>query len=110
MRLRLLPRTVLLIVLLLVPVGCGMVSVGFVSNPGGSSGSVSGLVIAVHFQSSSGPNGVNTFTAVGIQSVNTTNTFNFCGDQRSQFPMNQQVRVSFNSGGSCSTVTAVVVL
>jgi hypothetical protein len=109
MRLRLLPLIVLLIALLLVPVGCGMVSVGFVSNPGSSS--VTGLVVAVHLQSTSGPDGaLNTFTAVAIQSVSTTNSFNFCGDQRSQFPLSQQVRVNFNSGGSCATLIAVVVL
>jgi len=109
MRLRLFPRIVLLIALLLAPVGCGMVGVGFVSNPGGTS--VSGLIISVHVQSTSGPNGVlNTSTVVAIQSVSTTNSFNFCGDQRSQFPLNQQVRVNFNSGSSCSTLVAVVVL
>jgi hypothetical protein len=103
-------RLFLLIGLLLAPVGCGQISVSFVSNPGFPS-SVTGIIISVHVQSSSGPNGVlNTFTAVAIQSVNTTNTFNFCGDQRSLFPVNQQVRVDFNTGVSCATLITVVVL
>lgn len=104
------PRSLSLIALLLVLAGCGQINVGVVSNPGFPS-SVTGTIIAVQVQSSSGPNGaVNTFTVVSIQSVSTTNTFNFCGDQHSQFPLNQQVRVDFNSGVSCATLIAVVVL
>jgi uncharacterized protein YceK len=106
MRLRLLP----LIVLLLVLAGCGQISASFVSNPGFPT-SVTGTIIAVHVQSTSGPNGVlNTVTVVAIQSVSTTNNFNFCGNQQSLFPLNQQVRVDFNSGVSCATLIAVVVL
>jgi uncharacterized protein YceK len=106
MRLRLLS----LIVLLLVLAGCGQVSVSFVSNPGFPA-SVTGTIIAVHVQSTSGPNGVlNTFTVVAIQSVNTTNTFNFCGNQQSLLPLNQQVRIDFNSGVSCATLITVVLL
>ncbi len=105
MRLRLLPLIVLLVL-----AGCGQINVSFVSNPGFPA-SVTGTIIAVHVQSTSGPNGaLSTFTAVTIQSANTTNTFNFCGNQQNQFPVNQQVRVDFNSGVSCATLISVVVL
>ena len=104
MRLRLL----LQIVLLLMPVGCGQISVSFVSNPGFPT-TVTGTIISVSVQSSSGPNGVlNTFTVVSIQSVSTTNSFTFCGNLQNQFPVNQQVRIDFNSGVSCATLTSVV--
>jgi uncharacterized protein YceK len=106
MRLLLLP----LIALPLILAGCGNTFVSFSSNPGFPA-SVTGTIIVVKVESSNGPNGVlNTFTAVTIKSVTTTNTFSFCGDQRNQFPMNQEVRVDFNSGVSCSTLVAVVVL
>ena len=100
----------LLIALPLILAGCGDTSVLFFSNPGFPT-SVTGTIIAVQVQSSNGPNGVlNTFTVVTIRSVTTTNNFNFCGDQRNQFPLSQEVRVDFNSGVSCSTLIVVVVL
>ena|SRR5882724_1523544 len=106
MRLLLLP----LIALPLILAGCGTTFVSFTSNPGFPA-SVTGTIIVVKVESSNGPNGVlNTFTAVTIKSVTTTNTFSFCGDQRNQFPINQEVRVDFNSGVSCSTLIGVVVL
>lgn len=106
MRLLLLP----LIALPLIFAGCGTTFVSFTSNPGFPT-SVTGTIIAVELESTNGPNGVlNTFTAVTIKSVTTTNTFSFCGDQRNQFPIRQEVRVDFNSGVSCSTLVAVVVL
>jgi hypothetical protein len=107
MRLLLLP----LIALPLMLAGCGHTSVFFSSNPGFPT-SVTGTIIIVELNSTTGPNGVvlNTFTLVTIRSVSTTNTFSFCGDQRNQFPIGQEVRVDFNSGVSCSTLVAVVVL
>jgi uncharacterized protein YceK len=106
MRLLLLP----LIALPLMLTGCGNTTVSFSSNPGFPA-SVTGTIIAVQVESTNGPNGVlNTFTAVTIRSVSTTNTFSFCGDQRNQFPISQEVRVDFNSGVSCSILIVVVVL
>ena|SRR5258708_1825428 len=106
MRLLLLP----LIALPLMLAGCGHTSVSFSSNPGFPT-SVTGTIITVELNSTTVPNGVlNTFTVVAIRSVSTTNTFSFCGDQRNQFPIGQEVRVDFNSGVSCSTLVAVVVL
>jgi len=105
-------RSLLLLLLALPPTitGCGDVTVRFSSNPGFSS-SVTGIVIVVQVESTNNANGVlNTFTVVTLRSVTTTNTFNFCGDQRNQFPINQEVRVDFTTGVSCSTLTAVVVL
>lgn len=103
-------RLVSLIVLLLLLAGCGQVNIGFVSNPGFPA-SVTGTIIAVQVQTRNGPNGaLNTLTAVTIQSASTTNTFNFCGNQQSFFPLNQQVQVNFNTGVSCATLISVVVV
>jgi hypothetical protein len=101
----------LLIALPLMLAGCGQTSVFFSSNPGFAT-SVTGIIITVDLNSTTGPNGIvlNTFTVVTIRSVSTTNTFSFCGDQRNQFPIGQDVRVDFNSGVSCSILIVVVVL
>src|SRR5260221_6073228 len=106
MRLLLLP----LIALPLMLAGCGQTSFFFSSNPGFPT-SVTGTIITVQLNSTTGPNGVlNTFTVVTIKSVSTTNAFSFCGDQRSQFPIGPEGRVDFNTGGSCSSLVALVVL
>jgi uncharacterized protein YceK len=100
-----------LMALCLLLTGCGAIFVGFVSNPGNPT-SVTGTVITVQLASTNDLNGVSiTFTAVTI-SNNTgfASTFDFCGDQRSRFPINQQVRVNFTSGISCSTLNGVVLL
>ena len=107
MRLLLLP---LIALPLMLAGGCGSTFVGFTSNPGFPT-SVTGTIITVELESTQGPNGeMNAFTVVSIRSVNTTNTFTFCGDQRNQFPIGQEVRVDFNSGVSCATLVVVVVL
>jgi hypothetical protein len=33
----------------------------------------------------------------------------FCGDQRSQFPMNQIVRASFTPGATCAAIIEIVI-
>lgn len=99
-----------LLVLLLLT-GCGGVFVGFVSNPQGPPLSVSGIVIAVHLQTSTDVNGNSvTFTAVTFSNGGLSNNVNFCGDQRSQFPLNQSVRAQFNPGTLCSNLVSVVSL
>ncbi len=91
--------------------GCGQIFVGFVSNPGNPA-TVSGTVITVQLESTNDLSGVSlTVTAVTLSNnTGITSTFSFCGDQRSRFPINQQVRVDFTSGISCSTLNGVLFL
>jgi len=107
------PRSLFLhlMALCLLLTGCGQIFVGFVSNPG-NPGSVSGTVIIVQIESTKDLSGVSiTVTAVTLSNnTGISSTFNFCGDQRSRFPINQQVRVDFISGSSCSTLNGVVFL
>jgi uncharacterized protein YceK len=100
-----------LMALCLLLTGCGQIFVGFVSNPGNPA-TISGTVITVQIQSTKDISGVSISVTVVTLSNNTgiTSTFTFCGDQRSQFPINQQVRVNFTSGVSCSTLNTVFVL
>lgn len=106
---RLFPVLVLTASLLLA--GCGQVFVGFVSNPHIPSSSVSGIVIVVHLGSANDSNGQPvTLTAVTFSNAGLSNSMNFCGDQRSQFPLNQSVRAQFNPGTLCSNLVSVVSL
>jgi uncharacterized protein YceK len=100
-----------LVAICLLLTGCGAVFVGFVSNPGFPT-TVSGTVVTVQLLSTNGPNGVSvSFTAVTLNNnAGFSSTFDFCGDQRSRFPINQAVRVEFISGASCSTLNGVFVL
>jgi len=90
--------------------GCGGIFVGVVSNQGPSA-SVSGIVIAVHLERSNDFNGNPiTFTAVTFSNGGLSSNVNFCGDQRSQFPLNRSVRADFNPGTVCSNLVVVVSL
>jgi hypothetical protein len=46
-----------------------------------------------------------TFLQNGISS-----SMNFCGDQSSQFPLNQTVTTNFSPGQPCSTLVIVVIV
>ncbi len=106
---RLFPALLLTASLLLA--GCGQVLVGFVSNPQVPSSSISGVVIVVRLGSANDSNGQPvTLTAVTFSNAGLSNDMNFCGDQRSQFPLNQSVRVQFNPGALCSNLVSVVSL
>ena len=88
--------------------GCGQVFVGFVWNPNGTTGHISGTVISVQLGFIDDRHGTSaTFTAVTLVNGGVSTTMNFCGDQRSLFPMNQFVSVDFHNGPYCSTLTAV---
>ena len=105
---RILPVFLLISLLL---TGCGQVFVGFVSNPQIPSSSVSGIVIVVHLASANDISGQPvTFTAVTFSNAGLSDIVNFCGDQRSQFPLNQSVRAQFNPGTVCSNLVSVVSL
>lgn len=104
-------RTLLALLASLLLTSCGQVFVGFVSNPQIPSSSVSGIVIVVHLENTNDANGGSiTFTAVTFSNGGLSNTVNFCGDQRSQFPLNQSVKAEFNQGTVCSNLIVVVSL
>jgi len=90
--------------------GCGQVFFGFVSNPGGMGLHVTGTISVVQIGFYDNRLGVSgTLTAVTFVDAGTATTINFCGDQRSQFPIDQRVRADFNNGLYCSTLIAVTV-
>ena len=104
-------RTLLALLTSLLLTGCGGIFVGFVSNPQISPSSVSGIVIVVQLETSSDINRNSiTFTAVTFSNGGLSSNVNFCGDQRSQFPLNQSVRANFNPGNVCSNLVSVVSL
>ena len=90
--------------------GCSGFFVGFVSNQTGTV-HVTGTVTIVQFGFVQDPTGllINVTTVTFLDSANAV-TINFCGDQRSQFPINRFVRADFNTGLTCSSLVAVVVI
>ena len=104
-------RTFLALLTSLLLTGCGGIFVGFVSNPQISPSSVSGVVIVVHLETTNDVNGNSiTFTAVTFSNGGLSSNVNFCGDQRSQFPLNRSVRADFNPGTVCANLVVVVSL
>jgi hypothetical protein len=58
-----------------------------------------------------GGDGTSVFvTFVTFLQTGTSSTVGFCGDQRSQFPMNQFVRTDFTPGPTCATLVVVVIV
>ncbi len=89
--------------------GCGQVFVGFVSNPGNPM-HVSGTVSMVQLQFYDDSHGtLINFTAVTFINAGTATAINFCGDQRSGFPINRSAQADFTTGMFCSTLIAVVI-
>ena len=92
----------LLMACLLTTVSCGDIFVRGAINPGTQS--LNGMVSVVQFSADSG--GV-AITIITLTSNGMANTLNFCGDQRSLFPSQSQVQVSFTPGTPCANVLAV---
>jgi hypothetical protein len=91
----------LLLVMTLLGASCGNVFVRGAINPGAQS--VNGTVSIVELSVDGGVS----ITIITFSSSGMANTLNFCGDQRSQFPANRQVQVSFTPGKPCDNVLAV---
>ena len=92
----------LLIFCLLATVSCGDVFIGGAINTGAQS--LNGTVSIVQFSTGSGGTSI---TIITLSSNGMASTLNFCGDQRSLFPANSQVQVSFTPGTPCDRVLAV---
>jgi hypothetical protein len=56
-------------------------------------------------------NGITTeVTFVTFFSNSVSSSVGFCGDQSSQFPLNQMVTTNFNQGQSCATLIVVIIV
>jgi hypothetical protein len=87
---------------------CGQVFFGTVSKPDGAM-SVTGTVSIVQLTVIDDNGGTSvTVTAVTLINAGNATTFNFCGDQRIQFPVHQFVRAHFTPGSTCSNVILVI--
>ena len=95
-------------VFLLVCAGCGSVFVSARWN-GGITQSTSGLVVFVDFTNVSNNGTFASVTWVTLQKNGTSNIIPFCGDQRSQFPVNQFVNASFTPGQPCDEIVNVAI-
>lgn len=70
-------------------------------------GSVTGVTVS---NVMNGTGGTTQVTFVTFFQNSASTTIHFCGDQATQFPINQTVSVNFNSGQVCSVLVAVVIL
>ena len=99
----------LLLCLVLTLPGCGNIFIRG-ALPAGSS-TVSGSVSVVQLSAVIGENGTTVqVTFVTFLQSGASSTVGFCGDQRSQFPMQQTVRADFNPGQPCASIITIVIL
>ena len=98
----------LALLLLWMVIGCGStfrVSGALnVSNPSTAAGAVSFVQFTAIFDSAGTLVNV---TIVTLANPAAANTFTFCGNQTSQFKMNDNVQVNFNPGKTCSSLVSV---
>lgn len=71
---------------------------------------MSGFVSIVHLTTVSDGNGSVLVTFVTFLQQGTSSTIGFCGDQTSQFPLNQMVTTNFNPGQPCATIIVVIII
>lgn len=72
--------------------------------------SVSGTVSLVQLTTSVNSGSLVTVTIVTFLQQGTSSTVNFCGDQRTQFPIDQFVQASFTPGTPCASVIEIVLI
>jgi hypothetical protein len=97
-----------LIALLLLLPGCGNVFVSGFTNFGAQS--VSGFVSIVQVTVVINGNNVSTqVTIVTFLNNFTNSTVSFCGDQHTQFPVNDFVQASFMPGQPCASLLNVAI-
>ncbi|MBZ5598724.1 MAG: hypothetical protein LAN83_10410 [Acidobacteriia bacterium] len=71
---------------------------------------ISGFVSIVQLTTVIDGNGSVLVTFVTFLQQGTSTTMGFCGDQTSQFPLNQMVTTNFNPGQPCATIIVVIIL
>jgi hypothetical protein len=96
----------LLALLLLIP-GCGKVFVSGFTNFGAQS--INGVVSIVQVTFVINGNNSTQVTVVTFLSNFTSSTMTFCGDQRTQFPLNDFVQATFMPGQPCADLFNVVI-
>jgi hypothetical protein len=97
----------LVVSVLLLCSSCGNVFVGGAIN----FSTVSGFVGIVQLTTViDGGGGSVLVTFVTFLQEGTSTTIGFCGDQTSQFPLNQMVTTNFNPGQPCATLVVVIFL
>jgi hypothetical protein len=90
--------------LLLLSSSCGDVFVRGALNTG--SQTAIGTVSIVRFTiTDSG----TTITVVTLPEQGMAQSLNFCGDQRSRFPLDQPIEVTFTPGATCGSVIAIAI-
>jgi hypothetical protein len=101
--------TLLVVCLLFSGIGCGDIFIRGAIQPGAST--VSGFVSVVQFSTVVGGGGTMIqVTFVTFLQQGGSSTIGFCGDLRSQFPMEQTVRAQFTPGQLCSNVIAITII
>lgn len=91
-----------------VSAGCGYTFVGAFWN-GGATQNTSGLIVVVHYSSVPNQGALVPVTFVTLSQNGSSTTFPFCGDQSSQFPMDQFVSATFMPGQPCNQIVNVVI-
>jgi hypothetical protein len=71
---------------------------------------VSGLVSIVQLTTVIDDGSSVLVTFVTFLQQGTSTTMGFCGDQTSQFPLNQMVTTNFNPGQPCATLIVVIII
>ena len=87
--------------------GCGNVSISGAILPGSST--ITGLVSVVQLTTVIGSNGSVLVTFVTFLVSGSSTTIGFCGDQVSQFPLNQTVQANFNPGQTCAAIIVIII-
>ena len=104
---RLLSAFLVVSLLLLCP-GCGNIFVRGAIQTNFST--ISGFVSIVQLTTVIDGNGSVLVTFVTFLQQGTSATIGFCGDQTSQFPLNQMVTTNFNPGQPCATIIVVIII
>ena len=86
---------------------CGNVDINGAINPGST---ITGFVTGVQLSSVIGGNG-NTVevTFVTFFFEGTSSTIGFCGNQLTQFPLNQTMQVNFTPGQTCAAIIVIII-
>ena len=99
----------LILCLVLALAGCGNIFIrgALPATPSTVSGSVS----VVQLGAVIGENGTTVqVTFVTFLQSGVSSTVGFCGDQRSQFPMQQIIRAEFTPGTPCDSIITIVII
>jgi hypothetical protein len=100
---------VLVVCLLIAGIGCGNIFIRGAIQPGNST--VSGFISVVQFSTVIGGDGTMIqVTFVTFLQEGASSTIGFCGDQRSQFPMEQKVRAQFTPGQLCDSIIQITII